>query len=143
MRWFLFNDEAVFFVSFLICFDAIGKCAFEDWRNTHAVAFSQACGPWVGSNGRRSIFGLFPETALWQGHILWSGSMEKGSWQMTVVTSPGKHEEFIPRTVLGLKLLALRNRAVASGMRLLSEDEVLEEVRHRHGELENSEADVS
>lgn len=112
-------------------------------RNTHAVAFTPAYEPWVGSNGGRFIFGLFPETMSWLGHILWSGSMEMGSWQTTVVTSPGKHEKFIPRTVLGLKLLALRNRAIASGMRLLCEDEVLEEVRYRRGEFENGESDVS
>jgi len=39
-------------------------------------------------------------------------------------------------------LASLRRRAVASGMRLLSEDEVLEEVRRRRGELENDEADL-
>ena len=69
--------------------------------------------------------------------------MERGSQQITVVNFPGEREEFIPRTALGERLLSLRNRAVASGMRLLSEDEVLEEVRHRRGELENGEADVS
>lgn len=112
-------------------------------RNTHAVAFTPAYGPWVGSNGRRSIFGFFPETTVWQGHILWSGSMEKGSWQTTVVTFSGERGAFIPRTALGAKLLALRNRAVASGMQLLSEDEILDEVARRRGEFENGESDVS
>ena len=112
-------------------------------RNTHAVAFTPAAGPWARPNGQFSLFGLFHEAAPWQGYVLWSNNMEKGSWQTTVVTSTGKREEFIPRTTLGSKLLALRNRAIASGMRLLSEDEILEEVRHRRGELENGEADLS
>lgn len=114
----------------------------QSW-NTHAVAFAPAYRPWVGANGRRSIFGLFPETTLWQGHILWPVGMERGTWQITVVNFPGERGEFTPRTALGAKLLSLRNRAIASGMRLLSEDEVLNEVRRRRGELENGEADVS
>lgn len=40
---------------------------------------------------------------------------------------------FVPKTVLGKKLLSLRNKAIISGMKLLSEDEVLEEVKHRRG----------
>lgn len=112
-------------------------------RNTHAVAFTPAYGPWVGSNRRRSIFALFPETTSWQGHILWPVGMERGSWQITVVNFPGERGEFIPRTALGARLLSLRNRAVASGMRLLSEDEILDEVRHRRGEFGNGESDVS
>lgn len=112
-------------------------------RNTHAVAFPPASGSWVALNGRHSIFALSPEMASWQGHILWPVGMERGSSQITVVSLPSKREEFIPRTSLGSKLLALRNRAIASGMRLLSEDEVLNEVRRRRGEFENGEADVS
>lgn len=76
-------------------------------------------------------------------HILGPVGMERGNQQITVVNFSGEREEFIPRTALGEKLLSLRNRAVASGMRLLSEDEVLEEVWHRRGELENGEADGS
>jgi hypothetical protein len=119
------------------------ECLTQDSqsRNTHAVAFSPAYRLRVESNERRS--GFSPETTLWQDHILWPVGMERGSSQITVVSLPSKLEEFIPRTLLGSKLLALRNRAIASGMRLLSEDEVLEEVRHRRGELENGEADVS
>lgn len=112
-------------------------------RNTYAVAFTPAYRPRVGSNGRRSIFGLFPETMSWQGHILWPVGMERGSWQITVVSFPGEREEFIPRTALGAKLLSLRNRAVASGVRLLSEDEILDEVARRRGEFGNGESDVS
>lgn len=42
---------------------------------------------------------------------------------------------FIPRTALGLKLMSLRNRAIASGMKLWSENEILTEVKRRREEL--------
>jgi hypothetical protein len=51
-------------------------------------------------------------------------------------------KEFMPRTDLGKKLLSLRNQAIARGMRLLTEDEVLEEVKRRRGEIEDGEADL-
>jgi hypothetical protein len=41
---------------------------------------------------------------------------------------------FIPRTSLGEKLLDLRNRAIAKGLKLLTENEVLELVNRRRGE---------
>ena len=43
---------------------------------------------------------------------------------------------FVPATLLGKKLLALRKKAIAEGMKLLDEDEILEEVRRRRGEEE-------
>jgi len=46
-----------------------------------------------------------------------------------------RKDGFTPRTALGMKLMSLRNRAIASGMKLLSEDEILTEVRRRRGEL--------
>jgi hypothetical protein len=46
---------------------------------------------------------------------------------------------FIPRSDLGRKLLELRKRAIDEGMRLLSEDEVLEEVRRQRGEQDDDE----
>ena len=45
----------------------------------------------------------------------------------------------VPRTTLGRKLLDVRNRAIKSGIKLLSADEALEEVRRRRGELEDDE----
>ncbi|MCL2010115.1 MAG: hypothetical protein FWG71_06160 [Synergistaceae bacterium] len=42
---------------------------------------------------------------------------------------------FTPRTKLGKRLFALRTKAVHAGMKLLSEEEVLEEVKRRRGEL--------
>lgn len=52
---------------------------------------------------------------------------------------PAETKEFIPRTELGRKLASLRKRAIEAGMRLLSEEEVLDEVRRRRGEFENDE----
>jgi len=49
---------------------------------------------------------------------------------------------FTPRTELGEKLLAIRNKAIAKGMKLLTEDEVLEEVKRRRGEIEDKEVRV-
>jgi len=45
----------------------------------------------------------------------------------------------IPRSDLGRKLLELRKRAIDEGMRLLSADEILEEVRRRRGEQNDDE----
>ena len=55
---------------------------------------------------------------------------------------PGITEVFVPRTPLGKRLVALRRKAIQAGMKLLTEDEVLEEVRRRRGELEDDEADL-
>ena len=55
------------------------------------------------------------------------------------VQSQGEKIRFIPRSDLGRKLLELRKRAIDEGMRLLSEDEVLEEVRRQRGEQDDDE----
>ena len=49
---------------------------------------------------------------------------------------------FTPRTELGKRLSALRAKAVYAGMKLLSEEEVLEEVKRRRGELKENEKDL-
>lgn len=49
---------------------------------------------------------------------------------------------FTPRTELGRKLYALRNKAVAAGMKLLSEEDVLEEAKRRRGEIGENETDL-
>lgn len=67
---------------------------------------------------------------------------EKMSNHITDVHSLAKKIEFIPRTNLGRKLLELRKRAIDEGMQLLSEDEVLEEVRRRRGEENTNEAHI-
>jgi len=40
-----------------------------------------------------------------------------------------------PRTALGEKLIALRNQAIAKGLRLLNADEITEEILRRRGEI--------
>ena len=51
-------------------------------------------------------------------------------------------EIFWPRTSLGRRLLAIRRKAIQAGMKLLTEDRVLEEVRRRREEREEDEADL-
>jgi hypothetical protein len=48
----------------------------------------------------------------------------------------------IARTPLGQRLMALRESAIAAGMRLMSEDEILEEVARRRGELQSNDTDL-
>lgn len=67
---------------------------------------------------------------------------ERSTFQATQVTPCHWESDFVPRTALGKKLLDLRNRAIAAGIRLLTEDEVLEEVRRRRGEIEGDEKDL-
>jgi hypothetical protein len=67
---------------------------------------------------------------------------EDMSYRSTKIIFLEATEAFVPRTPLGKKLLSLRTRASAAGMRLLSADEVLEEVKRRRGELGGDEADV-
>lgn len=67
---------------------------------------------------------------------------ERSTFQATRVTPCHWESDFVPRTALGRKLLDLRNRAIAAGIRLLTEDEVLEEVRRRRGEIEGDEKDL-
>ncbi len=64
------------------------------------------------------------------------------SRSVTEVFSSEKTEMFLPRTPLGKRLLRLRRKAIEAGMKLLTEDEVLEEVRRRRGEIEDDETDV-
>ena len=45
-----------------------------------------------------------------------------------------KHK-YQPKTVLGERLMALRNQAIAKGLILLDADEIIEEVRRRRGEV--------
>lgn len=49
---------------------------------------------------------------------------------------------FTPKTELGRRLYALRTKAALAGMKLLSEEEVLEEVKRRRREIENDETDL-
>lgn len=67
---------------------------------------------------------------------------EDMSYLSTQIRFPAVTEAFVPRSPLGKKLLSLRIRAIEAGMKLLSADDVLEEVKRRRGELEEYETDV-
>lgn len=67
---------------------------------------------------------------------------ENMSYRSTEIRFSKLREMFVPCTSLGKKLLSLRIRAIEAGMKLLSADEVLEEVKRRRGEFEDYEADV-
>lgn len=43
--------------------------------------------------------------------------------------------KYQPRTALGERLIAIREQAIAKGLRLLNADEIIEEVRRRRGEI--------
>ena len=45
-----------------------------------------------------------------------------------------ERQTYQPKTALGKKLMALRNQAIAKGLRLLDADGIAEEVRRRRGE---------
>jgi len=53
-----------------------------------------------------------------------------------------KSDIYAPKTEFGKRLVALRRKAIASGLRLLTEDEILEEVKQRRGEFEELETDL-
>lgn len=65
--------------------------------------------------------------------------VEKSSGQTVQVALLSFDRRFVPRTPLGKRLAALRAEAIASGMKLLSQDEVLQEVKRRRGELTDEE----
>lgn len=67
---------------------------------------------------------------------------QSSTCQTTQVSLSRWEREFTPRTELGRKLYALRMRAIASGMKLLSQDEVLEEVKRRRGETAGNETNL-
>jgi len=56
------------------------------------------------------------------------------SSQITVWSNIEK-PRYRPRTALGEKLMALRNQAIAKGLRLLNADEITEEILRRRGEI--------
>jgi len=62
---------------------------------------------------------------------------EKSTCQSLNVTLSHWEKEFTPRTEFGKRLYALRTKAIVAGMKLLSEEEVLEEVKRRRGAIEN------
>ena len=52
------------------------------------------------------------------------------------VAPRGDQEAYVPKTDLGRRLLALREDAIKDGMRLMTEDEIRQEIRERRCEGE-------
>jgi len=80
----------------------------------------------------------FPRTTAVPWMVFIRPVEEERSTCQSINVFPARWEKgFIPRTDLGQRLYALRTKAIAAGMKLLSEEEVLEEVKRRRGEIEN------
>ncbi|MBI5197839.1 MAG: hypothetical protein HZA19_04430 [Nitrospirae bacterium] len=108
-------------------------------QKAHGVSWCQG---WDFLEDRRSSAEISHREVLpWITFVLPIAKKES-SCQVTEVSLQSEQTVFIPRTALGGKLLALRNRAIESGIKLFTEDEVLEEVRRRRGEIEDNETDV-
>ncbi|MBS3907055.1 MAG: hypothetical protein KGZ49_08470 [Syntrophaceae bacterium] len=55
-----------------------------------------------------------------------------------IITWTDTESYFQPRTLLGKRLLAIRNRAISKGLPLLDADEIMLELSRRRGELINA-----
>jgi len=95
---------------------------------------------WAGLGERRTEVG-YRRPSPWIAFVLPVGR-EQSTSQATEVIPADWDVEFIPRTALGKTLVTLRTKAIAAGMKLLSEEEVLEEVQRRRGEFEDNETDL-
>lgn len=111
-----------------------------DWLGAKASGVLFATLPWEGVSQGPAVKAK-ANVRKWRFRVMPVGDDEI-SYRMTDVFFPTETEGFAPRTALGRKLMSLRKTAVASGMRLLTEDEVIEEVKWRRGELEGHEADL-
>lgn len=114
----------------------------DDWaaRKTFGVLFSAYFSEQPGYS-ERPLAKSQRRAALWVNFEL-PIHEEDMSCRSTEIMFPEKAEEFLPGTPLGRELLSLRTRAIEEGMRLLSADEVLEEVRRRREEIEDDETDL-
>jgi hypothetical protein len=114
----------------------------NDWAagTTCGVLFPTYLAQWAGY-GERLPMESQPRAALWV-ELRLPLPDEDISCRSTEIGFLHRPKAFVPRTALGRKLIALRTRAIKEGMRLLSADEILEEVKRRRGELGGDEADV-
>lgn len=97
---------------------------------------------WSGIIERRTD-AVYKALSPWVDFVYPVGRERSTSQATEMILSEWEREsDFIARTALGKRLVALRTKAIAAGMRLLTEDEVLEEVRRRRGELEDNEANL-
>lgn len=96
---------------------------------------------WPGLVDRRREVAHREKAASWMVFIL-PVEKERSTRQSTEVFLSQWETMFTPRTELGKRLYALRAKAVVSGMKLFSEEEVLEEVKRRRGEIEENEENL-
>ncbi|MFP4033200.1 MAG: hypothetical protein ACLFTV_16710, partial [Desulfococcaceae bacterium] len=89
---------------------------------------------WAGWNAHR-VEMVQPEALPWV-FIQSPIGKNQSTGQVTEISvSDWESSEFVPRTKLGMKLLEIRKKAIAEGIELLGDDEVLEEIRRRRGEF--------
>ena len=112
------------------------------WQMSTGAILPLSSDVWAGFVERRSD-ALYRAVSPWVAFV-YPVSSEKSTSQATeVIPSEWEREsDFTPRTALGKRLVILRTKAIAAGMRLLTVDEVLEEVKRRRGELEDNEANL-
>ena len=110
-------------------------------RMTSSGLFQFSLGGWPGLEGRRREA---DDTAVSIPMIVYilPVEQEKSTCQATAVFPSLWETVFTPRTDLGKRLYFLRTRAVIAGMKLISEEEVLEKVKRRRGEIENDETNL-
>ncbi len=106
---------------------------------SHLFPFSWADWPGLADRSREGT----PRgpTVPWMVFIM-PVEKEISTCQSTKVSLSEWEPVFTPRTDLGKRLYALRAKAVVSGMRLFAEEEVLEQVKRRRGEVEQDEKDL-
>ncbi len=109
-------------------------------RKSTGVVFPFSPEAW-SSLGERRTGALCRMLSPWI-DLMYPIGEEKSTSQTTKVFRADWEIGFIPRTALGKTLVTLRAKAIAAGMRLLNEDEVLEEVKRRRGEFEDNEANL-
>jgi hypothetical protein len=87
-----------------------------DWNASHPEMAESEVPPWV--------------------FILRPIEKNRSTSQVSEISaSDWESSEFVPRTKLGRKLMKIREKAIAEGIELLGDDEVLEEIRRRRGEF--------
>lgn len=86
--------------------------------------------PLPGVSRARVVITLLPDQQKMSDE---SGISNQAKAEDMALEHDQEEEDFKPQTELGKRLLEIRQRAIAKGMRLLSWDEVNEEVRQRRG----------
>jgi len=114
----------------------IGTVTLTDEISAHITGsglFSFSFEAWPGQPGLRREADIRPASVSWIVFNL-PVEQEKSTCQATEVFSSQWETVFTPQTDLGKRLYALRIKAVNAGMKLLSEEEILEEIKRRRGE---------